>query len=104
MDGLTKQQSWILENKLTENQRRYVIPRYQSRCKSTFTAYLMWLLLGIYYFYLGKPVLNLFLWLCCPFLIGFLWLIVDFFRMSSLVQEYNDKLLMELIREAKDIM
>lgn len=101
---LTEQQNWIIVNKLTENQRRYVIPRYDSRKRSTGIAYCLWLLFGTYYFYLGKPVVNLALWLCCPLLIGFLWLLVDLFRMPQLVYEYNDKLLMQLIREAKDIM
>lgn len=41
---MTKQQQWILNNKLTENQRRYVLPRYEKRKKDLVTAYLMWFL------------------------------------------------------------
>lgn len=104
MGDLTAQQNWIIVNKLTENQRHYVIPRYESRKRSTGIAYCLWLLLGTYYFYLGKPVVNLALWLCCPLLIVFLLMLVDLFRMQQLVCEYNDKLLMQLIGEAKDIM
>lgn len=101
---MTKQQQWILNNKLTENQRRYVLPRYEKRKKDLVTAYLMWLFIGTYYFYLKKPVLNLAIWLCIPLMIGIIWLIVDLFRIPGMVNECNDELLMSLVRESKEIM
>ena len=63
MGDLTVQQVWIVQHKLNENQRRYVLPRYNDRKKSKVVAYLLWLFFGLYYFYLGKPVRNILLYL-----------------------------------------
>lgn len=101
---MTEQQRWILNNKCDESQRRYVLPRFESRKKSKVTAYLLWFFFGVYYFYLGKPVLNILLWLFCSVLVGFVWWFVDLFRIGGIVDEYNDKLLMGLVQEAKVVM
>lgn len=101
---MTQQQEWILKHKLTENQRRFVMPRYQSREKNKIIAYLLWFFFGLYYFYLGKPVRNILLWIACGFLIGFLWWLVDLFRVGNMVDEYNDQLLTDLIKDSKVVM
>ena len=101
---MTKQQQSIIDHKLNEGQRRYVLPRYESRKKSKLVAYLTWFFFGVYYFYLGKPIANLLLWISFPFLIGIVWWFVDLFRIPGIVDEYNDKLLMSLIAEAKTII
>ena len=105
MGDLTVQQVWIVQHKLNENQRRYVLPRYNDRKKSKVVAYLLWLFFGLYYFYLGKPVRNILLYLSLLlFLFGVLWWLVDVVRISGMVDEYNDQLLMELVKDSRVVM
>ena len=105
MGDLTVQQVWIVQHKLKENQRRYVLPRYNDRKKSKVVAYLLWLFFGLYYFYLGKPVRNILLYLSLfLFLFGVLWWLVDVVRISGMVDEYNDQLLMELVKDSRVVM
>ena len=101
---MNEQQLWVINNKLKENQRRYVLPRFEQRKKSTLVAYLLWFFFGVYYFYLGKPGLNFAFWLSLLFLLGILWWLVDLFRIPGMINEYNDRLLTELIQESKIVM
>jgi hypothetical protein len=101
---MNEQQLWVINNKLTENQRRYVLPRFEKRKKSTLVTYLLWFFFGVYYFYLGKPGLNFALWFSLCLILGLLWLLVDLFRIPGMVSEYNDRLLTELIQESKVVM
>ena len=104
MADMTKQQIWIVQHKLNENQRRYVLPRYESRKKSKVVAYLLWFFFAFYYFYVGKPVRNILLWLLFTILIGFVWWFVDLFYIGGMVDDYNDKLLMELVKDSRVVM
>lgn len=105
MSDMSKQQVWIVKHKLNESQRYYVLPRYRSRKKSKVVAYLLWFLFGLHYFYLGKSTRNILLWLSFLCLgLGLFWWIVDVARISTMVDEYNDQLLMDLVRESRVIM
>ena len=66
---------------------------------------MLWLFFGLYYFYLGKPVRNILLYLSLfLFLFGVLWWLVDVVRISGMVDEYNDQLLMELVKDSRVVM
>ena len=43
---------------LTEQQKNYVLSA-QARQKETGMAYLFWFVLGVHYFYLNKPFINI---------------------------------------------
>lgn len=86
---------------LTDKQKNYVQTKMLNNEKKVSTAYILWFLLGVHYFYLGKPLLNILYWLTGG---GFLiWLIIDLFRMKSLVNGVNEKALRSYILEAQAI-
>ena len=60
---------------------------YQSKIKSTGTAYLFWILLGAHYAYLGKWGIQILFWITFGGL-GIWWLI-DLFTVSGKVEKYN---------------
>ncbi len=86
---------------LTEKQKTYAFSTYNSRRKSTSTAYILWFIFGVYYFYLGKPLRNILLWVTTLFLVGIIWWIVDAFRMSSIVHDVNAQIAYEVCSEAR---
>jgi TM2 domain-containing membrane protein YozV len=63
---------------------------YQNRKKSLVVAYVCWLFIGVYYFYFKKPGMNIVLWITCLTPVGWVWWIVDFFRMPSIRRDYNE--------------
>ena len=85
---------------LPEKQRDYAVKIYAAREKKKSTAYILWILFGVYYFYLGHPFKNILLWLLCFCFIGEIWWIVDLFRMSGMVKRKNKEILLECIKEA----
>ena len=101
---MTEQQTWIVQHKLNQNQPRYVLPPNESRKKSKVVAYLLWVFFGLYYFYLENPVRNILFWFSWFFLVGIIWWIVDVFRISGMVDECNDRLLMDLVKESRVVM
>lgn len=85
---------------LTEAQRNYVLMKAASK-KDTAIAYLCWFLVGVHYFYLGKPIINILYWITGG---GFLiWMLIDLFRIPGMVRGYNYKKLEEAIAEAKEL-
>lgn len=88
----------LLLKNLTPTQKNYVMSKLNSKEKSTSTAYICWFLFGVHYFYLGQPMKNILYW----FTLGgfFIWTVIDLFRMKSLVEESNEKIVRELIGEA----
>lgn len=97
MDGVFLAQA----RNLTDQQKAYAFSTYNSRKKSTSTAYILWFLFGVYYFYLGKPLKNILFWVTCLFLVGIIWWIVDAFRMSSIVDDVNAQIAHDVCAEAK---
>ena len=75
-----------LLNNLTEKQKSYALTLYASREKKTSTAYILWIVFAVYYFYLGRPVRNILLWLlmCC----------------SGMVKDKNREILLACTKEA----
>ncbi len=91
----------LLMEALTPQQKQYVVSTLPSRTKSVTTAYILWAVFGVYYFYLNKPVRNILLWITWCILIGMIWWLIDLFRMKGLVGEYNRKAAEKLIAEAR---
>lgn len=77
-----------LLNNLTEKQKSYALTLYASREKKASTAYILWIVFAVYYFYLGRPVRNIPLCSSCCF-IGWIWWLVDLFRISGMVKDKN---------------
>lgn len=63
MDTHLDPTSIALLNLLTEKQKDYALTLYANREKKASTAYILWVVFGVYYFYLGHPVKNILLWL-----------------------------------------
>ncbi len=88
---------------LSKKQRLLALSRYENKKKSVVVEYLLWFFFGVYYFYLGKPWRNLFLWMTFPFLVGVIWWLVDLFRVWGMVEEQNNDLFLECIKDAKAV-
>ncbi|MDY6084205.1 MAG: TM2 domain-containing protein [Dialister sp.] len=85
---------------LSEQQKHYTLTLYASREKKTSTAYILWLLFGCHYFYLGKIGMNLLLWALYFIVIGAIWWFIDLFRISGMVRQKNHDILMQCMQEA----
>lgn len=100
MDATLDSEDIALLNQLSDKQKDYALTLYTAREKKKSTAYILWILFGVYYFYLGHPFKNILLWLLCFCFIGEIWWIVDLFRMSGMVKRKNKEILLECIKEA----
>lgn len=85
---------------LTEQQKNYVLSA-QARQKETGMTYLFWFVLGVHYFYLNKPFINIIYWLTAGGL-G-IWMIIDLFRIPGMVKDRNKGIIKEAIEEAKKL-
>lgn len=61
--------------------------------KSTFTAYIFWLLFGSHYAYLGRWGTQIIFWPLLLVGIGEIWWFIDLFRIPGLVARRNAQLL-----------
>ncbi|WP_416177355.1 TM2 domain-containing protein [Dialister sp.] len=89
-----------LLNRLSDRQKNYVLTTYAAREKKTSTAYILWIVFAVYYFYLGRPVRNILLWLLMCCFIGWIWWLVDLFRISGMVKDKNREILLACTKEA----
>lgn len=75
------------------------LSEYQRTSRSLGIAYLLWLLLGWHYAYVGRWGIQLLYWLTFA---GFLvWAFIDLFRMPSIVRTYNQDKAVEAMRNVK---
>ena len=89
MDTHLDPTSIALLNLLTEKQKDYALTLYANREKKVSTAYILWVVFGVYYFYLGHPVKNILLWIL--------------FRISGMVKRKNQEILKICIAEAQQL-
>ena len=89
-----------LRNMPPEKQRQF-LEEYTRRAKRTSSGYLRWLV-GFHYAYVRKWGVQLSLFLVT---LGALWMwwIVDFFRIPSLVDNYNKDVAISVLRDLKAI-
>lgn len=74
---------------------------YSRRAKSIGMGYLCWLFFGLPYAYTRKWGLQIFYWLTAGGF--FIWAIIDLFRMSDIIQEYNDQVMINGVKEIRSI-
>ena len=86
---------------LSEKQRDCALTLYANREKKKSLAYVFWIVGAVYYFYLDRPARNTVLWILWFVIVGFVWWIVDLFRISAMVDEPNEAILGTCIEEAK---
>ena len=88
------EQGIALLNVLTPRQKEYALTLYSGREKKKSTAYILWIVFAVYYFYLGHPVKNIIFWLLWTCFIGEIWWIIDLFRISGMVDRKNEEILL----------
>lgn len=85
---------------LSEEQKEYVMVQMTKKEKDTTMAYFYWIW-GIHYVCFKKPLK------CILFAITVgglgIWWIIDLFRVRSMVEDANIKIVQELIAEAKNL-
>lgn len=92
--------SYLIQRKFRElnsGQQRVFIEEFERRKKSVGVSYLLWFLLGWHYAYLKKWG-----WLALYILtVGgvFIWAIIDLFRIPKIVEQYNNDLALEILRD-----
>ena len=94
------EQGIALLNVLTPRQKEYALTLYSGREKKKSTAYILWIVFAVYYFYLGHPVKNIIFWLLWTCFIGEIWWIIDLFHIGRMVEERNKEVIEECMREA----
>lgn len=97
------EQGIALLNVLTPRQKEYALTLYSGREKKKSTAYILWIVFAVYYFYLGHPVKNIIFWLLWTCFIGEIWWIIDLFRISGMVDRKNEEILLQCIAEARQL-
>ncbi|MDG4655176.1 TM2 domain-containing protein [Chryseobacterium arthrosphaerae] len=92
--------SYLIQKKyreLNSEQKRIFISEFETRKKSVGISYLLWFLLGWHYAYLKKWG-----WLILYILTAggfFIWAIIDLFRIPNMVEQYNNDLALEILRD-----
>lgn len=79
---------------LTTNEKIYIEQRVANDRKSAGAAYLLWFFLGFlsaHRFYLGKPVSAILQILSYFILVGFVWWVLDFFLIPSIIEDDLDE-------------
>lgn len=92
--------SYLIQKKFRElnsEQQKIFISEFERRKKSIGVAYLLWFLLGWHYAYLKKwGWLILYIFTAGGF---FIWAIIDLFRIPKIVEQYNNDLALEILRD-----
>lgn len=92
--------SYLIQKKfrdLNSEQQRIFINEFERRKKTVGISYLLWFLLGWHYAYLKKWG-----WLILYILTAggfFVWAIIDLFRIPKMVEQYNNDLALEILRD-----
>lgn len=92
--------SYLIQKKFRElnsEQQRIFVSEFERRKKSVGISYLLWFLLGWHYAYLKKWG-----WLILYILTAggfFIWAIIDLFRIPKIVEQYNNDLALEILRD-----
>jgi hypothetical protein len=85
---------------LTPQHQEAFVEEYRRKAKSTGVAYLLWLI-GFQYAYVGKwGILVLYLLTAGGL---FIWMLIDIFRVPSMVRDYNKDIAVDVLRNLKAI-
>ncbi len=88
-------------NTMTPQQQEEFLEEYKRRAKSVGVAYLLWFLFGFHYAYLRSWGTQVLYWI--TFGGFFIWMFIDLFRLSGVVQNRNRDIAMDTMREIKAI-
>lgn len=92
--------SYLIQKKfrdLNSEQQRIFINEFERKKKSVGVSYLLWFLVGWHYAYLKKWG-----WLLLYILTAggfFIWAIIDLFRIPKMIDDYNNNLALEIIKD-----
>lgn len=92
--------SYLIQKKyreLNSEQQKIFITEFERRKKSVGISYLLWFFVGWHYSYLKKWG-----WLILYILTAgglFIWAIIDLFRIPKMVEQYNNDLALEILRD-----
>ena len=90
-------------SELTPSRQEQFMEEYSRKKKSIGIAYLLWFLLGLHYVYLGKWGVTLLMWLTMCMVIGFIWWMIDIFRIPSMVRSQNMDTATDVFRSLKSM-
>lgn len=79
------------------------VEEYERKAKSVGVAYLLWILLGFHYGYLGNWGMQVLYWLALWPTFG-IWAIIDLFRIPKMVRNYNKDRAVEVLRSLKAVI
>lgn len=85
-------------SKMSADEQERFLRMYTRKAKNSSNAYLYWLFFS-HYLYLGRP--GLFFVFLCTAGFGFLWWLLDIFRIAGMVQEYNADLATNIYRKLR---
>ena len=86
---------------LTPEKQEEFLEEYKRKAKSTGVAYLLILLCWCHYAYLRHWGIQILFWLTLG---GFwVWLVIDLFRIPSLIKSYNQDVAIDALRNLKMI-
>lgn len=87
--------------RLPAQKQEEFLEEYKRSIKSTGTAYLLWFCLGWHYAYLGQWGKQVLYWITLGG--AGLWMLIDLFRVSGLVSNYNKDVATNVMRNLKAI-
>lgn len=92
--------SYLIQKKfrdLNSEQQKIFISEFERRKKSVGISYLLWFFIGWNYAYIKKcGLLILYILTVGGF---FIWAIIDLFRIPNMVEQYNNDLALEILRD-----
>lgn len=94
---------------LTTSELILIEQRVSNASKSTGTAFLLWLFLGLlsaHRFYLGRPATAILQILSYFILVGILWWLIDGFLITGMIQQHNNEQrerLIGILRAQKEV-
>ncbi|MDD5190993.1 MAG: TM2 domain-containing protein [Dehalococcoidales bacterium] len=85
--------------KLPPEKQTLFLEEYKRKKKNTGISYVLWLVIGLHYMYLGKVGWQFFYW----FTLGGIgiWAFIDIFRMPGMVNNYNRDVAVDVFRDLK---
>ncbi|MHA8092243.1 TM2 domain-containing protein [Aquirufa regiilacus] len=87
--------------KLSSQKQEEFLEEYERNEKSIFVGYLFWLFFGWHYAYQKKWGIQVLFWITAGGL--FIWWLIDIFRVSSMINNYNKDKAIEVMRNLRAI-
>lgn len=87
--------------KMGPDQQSQFLEEFRRKAKSPGMGLLALFLLGWHYAYLGKWGRQILLWASAFALIGVVWWIIDLFRVTDMVHDYNKDIATDVMRDMK---